>query len=326
MPDSQSIDTERIVQPSFMKLGAVASLLPGLCVLLFAALLVRLPDRVELGPRLADVRFDRIRIRAADAGGIRTAGAWTVRVDDSRFGGISALALDRAHLLALTDSGVVVRLPKPGSGGSQALLGELPGGPRNPRFKLHRDTEALVQDPYDRGWWVAFETWHQLWLYDEKFERPLRKINLGSKRWRRNSGIEALVAVGGDLVGFPERGGEMIRIGADESRALPVDDGAGPFSEAVRLPGGTLLLLERRFSWRGFDNALVELDLKSGEPIFRRRIPLPLGRLDNAEALALEGRNDGGLRLWLMTDDNHQRPLRTLLVAFDLPKDLGAGD
>ena len=43
-----------------------------------------------------------------------------------------------------------------------------------------------------------------------------------------------------------------------------------------------------------------------------------LGPLDNAEALAAEP-IAGGTRLWLMTDDNFSWPMRTLLVALDLP-------
>ena len=64
-----------------------------------------------------------------------------------------------------------------------------------------------------------------------------------------------------------------------------------------------------------FDNALVPLlqDDRLGEPIV-----LGLGPLDNAEALAAEP-IAGGTRLWLMTDDNFRWPMRTLLVALDLP-------
>jgi hypothetical protein len=47
-------------------------------------------------------------------------------------------------------------------------------------------------------------------------------------------------------------------------------------------------------------------------------IALGLGPLDNAEALAAEP-IDGGTRLWLMTDDNFRWPMRTVLVALDLP-------
>jgi hypothetical protein len=39
---------------------------------------------------------------------------------------------------------------------------------------------------------------------------------------------------------------------------------------------------------------------------------------DNFEGIALAPRGDGGLRLWLVADDNFSRRQRTLLYAFDL--------
>jgi hypothetical protein len=69
----------------------------------------------------------------------------------------------------------------------------------------------------------------------------------------------------------------------------------------------------------GFRNALVSLEKSGSGYRFGSRIPLPLGPFDNVEAIAVERRAGGGLRLWLMTDDNFQPPLRTLLIALDWP-------
>jgi len=52
---------------------------------------------------------------------------------------------------------------------------------------------------------------------------------------------------------------------------------------------------------------------------FGRRFALPLAPLDNVEAIAVEALGAGKHRLWLMTDDNFQPPLRTLLIALDWP-------
>ena len=46
---------------------------------------------------------------------------------------------------------------------------------------------------------------------------------------------------------------------------------------------------------------------------------LGVGALDNIEALAPESLPNGQVRLWMMTDDNFHRPLRTLLIAVDVP-------
>jgi hypothetical protein len=41
--------------------------------------------------------------------------------------------------------------------------------------------------------------------------------------------------------------------------------------------------------------------------------------LTNLEGLAAEAQPDGSTRLWIISDDNFVRPLRTLLLAVDLP-------
>ncbi|MEO6581844.1 MAG: hypothetical protein ABIN68_03435 [Sphingomicrobium sp.] len=83
---------------------------------------------------------------------------------------------------------------------------------------------------------------------------------------------------------------------------------------------GRFLAIERRLTPLGFRNALVTLDKTRSGYRFGRRMALPLSPIDNAEAMAVERRPNGMCRLWLMTDDNGQPPLRTLLIALDLPK------
>ncbi len=60
-----------------------------------------------------------------------------------------------------------------------------------------------MRDPRGRGWWVAFENRHEIWVYDEGFDRALDRIELGSGRWRANKGVEAIAADGGDLLLIP---------------------------------------------------------------------------------------------------------------------------
>ena len=69
----------------------------------------------------------------------------------------------------------------------------------------------------------------------------------------------------------------------------------------------------------GFRNALVSLEKAGPGYRFGRRIALPLGPFDNVEAIAVEALPGGKRRLWLMTDDNFQPPLRSLLIALDWP-------
>ena len=117
--------------------------------------------------------------------------------NDKRFGGISALALDRGRLLAVTDSGVVIRFSRPAGQGAQAKsastarIGELPAGPGVGLYKHNRDSELLVQDDDGRGWWVAFENRHSLWLYDHEFAGPVSRFRCAATAGGHNAGSRA---------------------------------------------------------------------------------------------------------------------------------------
>ena len=252
-------------------------------------------------------------------GPYRLAGAWRVRSDDPRFGGVSGLAVDGPALLALTDSGAVIRFARPGAGRGPASIRELPGGPGDPAYKSRRDSEALVSDPAGRGWWVAFENRNELWLYDPGFTRPLGRVRLGVGRWPRNRGIEALATADGALLLFPERGDAVITAGRGPAGSMAIENSGPRISDAARLPSGQLIVLNRSLTPRGFSSSLTRLERTSGDFRYGKRVRLDLAPLDNAEAIAAERLPDGRTRLWLMTDDNFSRPLRTLLIALDMP-------
>lgn len=289
-----------------------------------AALLNRWPDREELGARVSTVRFEPADWTAADVAPLRLVGAWELTSGDPRIGGVSALALDRNGFVALTDSGVVLRFPRPLKTVAETLVSELPGGPGPPAFKVNRDSEALVADPLGRGWWVAFETWNQLWLYDPGFTRPLRRVDFGNGRWPRNQGIEGLASGQGGILSFPEDGDSILLWTGRRAISLPLERPLGQVADAAWLPGGRLALVHRQVTPLGFANAITLLDPLAGGG-FRtgRSFALRKTQFDNVEALAAERLPDGLTRLWLMTDDNFQRPLRTLLIALDVPKDVG---
>jgi hypothetical protein len=116
-----------------------------------------------------------------------------------------------------------------------------------------------------------------------------------------------------------EDGGHLLRVTGTRARWLPIAGARGRISDAAAIAPGRYLAVERRVTPLGFRNALVALEKSGSGYRFGRRIALPLGSLDNVEAIAVERRAGGALRLWLMTDDNFQRPLRTLLIALDWP-------
>lgn len=292
-----------------------------------AALIYRLTDREEMGPRVSALRFAPADWSDADVAPLRLAGAWEVTSDDPRIGGVSALAIDHSEFVALTDSGAVVRFARPTERAprmlARTLVSELPGGPGPPDRKVNRDSEALVADPLGRGWWVAFETWNDLWLFDPGFTRPLRRVDLGKGRWRHNQGVEGLAAGPNGILSFPENGNGVLLWNGRAATSLPIERPLGQISDAARLPGGRLAVVHRQVTPTGFTNAITLLDpLPRGGFRTARSFALRGSRLDNVEALAAERMPDGRTRLWVMTDDNFQRPLRTLLIALDVPKDV----
>ena len=312
------------VQPRFSKtlffqILILIGLIAGMQAWLF-----RLPNREELGRRVSSLDFAPVSLSPADFAPLRLAGAWALSSTDPRFGGVSALAVDGKALVAVTDSGAVIRFPQPRPGPATARIGELPGGPGNPAFKHNRDAEALVRDPRGRGWWVAFENRNQLWLYDHAFGRALARTDFGRSRWRRNNGIEGLAADGETILLFPEAGETFVRLRGKRTLTLPIEHSAGRISDAARLPGGGLAVIHRHWTFLGFANAVSLLEPGAGGRLrVARSFRLRGLRLDNVEALAVERLPGGETRLWLMTDDGLQRPMRTLLIALDVPRNVG---
>jgi hypothetical protein len=310
------IEAERSLQPAFRKASVFSHLMLVALIGLSAWWLDGQPDQTLLPRRTVALHFEPVKFDPARFAPLRLVGAWRLTADDPRFGGVSALAIDEAELVALTDAGAVIRFARPSGNLATAEIRDVPSGPGRPGFKRHRDSEGLVRDPSGRGWWVAFENHHQLWLYDRDFSRALGHVGLGRSRWPHNKGIEAMVAgPAGLLMLLPEAGNTVIRLSGARMRTSRLGNPMGRLSEAARLPDGRIMVLARKAGLQGFDNSLVPLlsDDRLGKPI-----PLGLNLLDNAEALAAEP-IAGGTRLWLMTDDNFSRPMRTLLVALDLP-------
>ena len=289
---------ERSVQPLFSRFKLFSSL--SLLLPIFAAgvWLKRQPNRWPQPDRVVVGHADEVAVGV----GLR---AWRLSARDPRFGGLSALAIDGAALLALSDSGVVVRFapPRPGQA-MRVALHDLPAGPGSASRKATRDSESLLADG-SGGWWVGFENRHSLWRYDGRFARVLgtRRLDVD---WPVNSGAEALVAGKSGVMALPEGGG----------RAAGGDFIAPAWtSDATRLPDGRLVLLIRRPTLSGFANQL-RIGAGAGKPA--RTIALDLAPLDNMEGVAAAPLPDGGTRLWIVSDDNFRPWMRTLLVALDL--------
>ena len=316
MPDSSKTEAERAVQREFRKVVAsvACAALAGL-VLIAAYVIHRLPDRTELGRRELPLRYERLFLGTNRIGPFAIAGAWRVSADDLRFGGISALAIDGGAFLALSDSGVVVRFPRPGSHHPSALLDELPDGPGKRDFKYNRDSEAIAADPRGRGWWVAFENRNALWLFDRTFERVLERRPINAPEFGRNRGVEAMAADHGRILLFPERGGRAF---SADGLSMPVRGVSGWISDAVWLGGGRLLIANRTPTPLGLSNRLALLGRDENGYSQQAAWPIPVDRLGNVEALAIETQPGGAIRLWMMTDNGLQQRRPTLLIALEL--------
>ena len=319
VPDSEAMKPEPQMQQRF-SLGALAGMAAILGIVVAAhALLLTLPDRAELGPRATQIQFEPIRFDSDDFGPMRLLGAWKLKSADRRVGGLSSLAFDHGTLVALSDSGVIVRFPKPGGPTGPAVVQELPGGPGNPRQKINRDSEAMVRDPTGRGWWVAFETRAELWLYNSTFTRALRRVTIPPGGLQLNRGVEGLASSGADLLLLPENGGRLLWLANDRWSEVRFDFAAKRSSGMARLPDGSLLVLERRLSGFGIVNSIVRLKPCSSGYCLDWRKRLPVGIIDNVEGIAVEPRGGGTNRLWLVTDDDSAPPRRTLLIELELP-------
>lgn len=313
MRDSQLNGSERPVQRKFM-LGAplIAVVLLPVLIVLTAAQLRGMPSRQPLPDRVASVRYQPLEVPGS-------AGAWTVSVNDPRFGGASALALDGSRLLTLTDSGVVVSLPKPGRG-DRAWLHDLPDGPGSPHERRWRDSEALLQDR-SGSWWVAFENRHSLWRYDRGFTRVEAAAPLDPRRnWALNEGVEALIADGpGRLLLLPEDGTELLRLSPHGFARTQLHRAQGEIADAARLPDGRVLVLVRQAGMTGLVNHLGELSRQRDGGRVRLLWRIPVGALTNMEGLAAERLPSGVMRLWLISDNDFSDLRRTVLLAVDLP-------
>lgn len=311
--------SEPAVQPRFTILTAALSLAMLASLMLAHRIFYNLPDREPLEPVVTEVRFEPLEFDPAAFAPLRLAGSWTVSSDDPRVGGISAVAVEDESLIAITDRGAVIRFGKPTGPVAGARVRDLPSGPGDPRYKSNRDSESITADPAGRGWWIAFEGRDSLWLYDSEFERALQSIAVPNASVHVNVGIEGLATDGDQLVLLPESGGRALTAGPTGWTDVPFAFSARRVSGAAALRDGSLLVVERRLTLSGFENALVRLDRCRGGYCLVWRKRLPVGPLDNVEAIAAEPLQSGATRLWLMTDDGTRRPMRTVLVAADLP-------
>lgn len=267
-------------------------------------------------------------------GGIR------LKSPDRAFGGFSSMRILGDDFTLLSDSGPFIRFRMRGDWVPHGLqFGDLPDGPANGWLKSERDSESMTIDPATGQVWVGFENYNAIWRYNADLTHAERSARPAAMRdWSRNGGPESLVRLhdgrffvlgettrpkgsrtGREGLLFP---GDPTTPGLKPIRFvyMPPDELHDP-SDAVQLPDGRLIVLNRRFSVPGlFTAKLTLVDPRAIRPGVVLRgteiatLAAPLIH-DNYEALAVT-REGGDTILWIASDDNQEFSQWSLLLKF----------
>jgi hypothetical protein len=266
----------------------------------------------------------------------------------AKFGGLSALRLDARgeRFIALSDHGSWFTGRIAYQGREMTGLADVEAAPL-----LGPDGKPITA----RGWYdsesmaldgafvyVGLERVNQVLRYDfaEGFTRASGEVvplPAAAKRLPSNKGLEALVVVpkglplAGTLIAISERGldsqGNIIGflVGGRTPGQFAVRRTENfDISDAVLLPSGDLLLLERKFSW--FDGVAIRIRrvalssvmpgaVVDGPAIFHADLS---NEIDNMEGIDAHRTEEGDTVLTMVSDDNFSLLQRTLLLQFTL--------
>ncbi len=299
------------------------------------------------GWRAVVVRAAPVEMGAARVGRLAFRGGLALESEDADFGGLSGLEVgEGGRLIAVTDAGqwfeATLQLDEAGAlvGLAEARMAPM----RNEEGavfarKEAADAEGLAHLP-DGRLAVSFEQSQSIRIYDlngagpDGAAAPGPRL-AGAEALGRNSGLEALAADGeGGLIVGAEHGGD----GAAPMWRAPLA-ARGPVAIAARYPlrfGFGMVSLERladgdfvaleRFYAPAVGVRVRVTRLRAGaidgaggavltEELALLEAPLAL---DNFEGLASTRAPDGGVRLYLVADNNFSGRQRTLLYAFDV--------
>ena len=262
---------------------------------------------------------------------------WSLSSPNAFFGGISAMHIEGGAVIALSDSGHVIRFPVPtaSNGSVQGRIDPLTDGPGSPLRKQDRDTESLALAGNHA--WIGYERRNMVWRYritDWRSDAHAKPAAMA--HWPKNGGAEGLVRLDdGRFLVFsedarlPDGSSQLLLLDGDPalspSRSVLLGYRGVPgffATDAAELPDGRLLILNRRFSIAGsFTAKLVIAALPNAGRVVSGRILATLRSpvtVDNMEALSVT--SEGGRTIvWIASDDNFSQPLqRTLLMKFAL--------
>jgi hypothetical protein len=281
-------------------------------------------------------------------GALEFRGGLALRSSYRNFGGMSAIrvASDGAHFIALSDKGwwfrgrIVYEGSRP-SGIVDAEMAPILGPDGQPlAARGWYDSESIAED--GGTLYVGIERVHQIVRFNYGKEglfargRPIPPPP-GFRSLPFNRGLEALVFVpkslplGGTLIAISERGLDAagnisgFLLGGPSPGGFAVKRSSSyDVSDAALLPGGDVLLLERKFSWTsGLTFRIRRVGLGEIKPGATVDGPVlfeaDLGyEIDNMEGLSVHRNAGGETVLTLISDDNFLPFQRTLLLQFTL--------
>ena len=259
--------------------------------------------------------------------GLTYVGGWHLTSEVPTFGGLSGVdVMPDGDLLTVSDQGVFFRIGMtdgvPDGSGTLSLMrgadGKILDG------KTATDAEGLV---YEQGLaLVSFEREHRILGFAfELCAGGARGVDIASlpgeqagKMFDPNKGAEALsLSPDGELTfGYETGPGNGMPLGMvygnGDARLNRDAGGPGGFAQVGRDElGETVAELFRSYDpIRGNRNVI-----RIGEMSARMTKPMTV---DNFEGIALQELPSGGLRIWIISDDNFNPKQRTLLMAFDL--------
>ncbi|MES1198816.1 MAG: esterase-like activity of phytase family protein [Pseudomonadota bacterium] len=282
---------------------------------------------------------------AARVGALTFRGGLELHSSDPGFGGWSGLdVLEDGRVIAISDTGVWLsaRLVLDDAGALVGLAEPRMAAMRDEHGdvfpdKISADAEDVTQMP-DGRFAVSFEQTQTIRIYDLNRDGPFGAAQPGprlaeTERLPPNEGLEALTTDGSGafVVGAEhgERRGHMIWIAPFGGQTpvapaayLRMGMGYG-LAGFDRLPDGDYVALERFYApvigVRIRLERIARASLATGTAAAREIAYLaPPLAIDNFEGVASVPKADGGVRLYLISDDNFSSRQRTLLYAFDL--------
>ncbi|WP_158266299.1 esterase-like activity of phytase family protein [Allosphingosinicella deserti] len=290
-------------------------------------------------PLVSLIDFQPVPVEAGRPGDVSVGklvflAGWNMESNDWRFGGISAMHVEGDRVIAVSDSGWLVRFPVPsGAGTRRASVQPVRTGSGAPVNKAQRDVESLIVN--GRTAWVGLERQNGVWRFALPEWRELGGGRPAAMRqWEENNGPEAMVRLpDGRFIVFSEGDGgttDVLMFPGDPSvpgaRALRMryrPPAGYRITDATLLPDGRLLLLNRRISFVSGMKAKLAIapvpPPRAGFLIQPQEIAAfaPPLTVDNMEAVSVT-RENGRTIVWLASDDNYMPLQRSLLLKFAL--------